>query len=303
MEAPQVPCPTCQKVMRKDNLERHMKRHQKPCRECNKVFTNVRDRAAHEKSCRRVMNSSNYDCTIANCLKPNKSALNNRFMEFCLDPDTSSDPIVALDNSMQLVEKLLTDLLKVNRAIKYNITFDALMKKNIFDEEDEFGFKTKTTKLLQGDDLSETVESCKEKILKSLDEFLRRGSGWIFLRFSNICIHATEYRPTAGGSFIELVPELKKKRSLLNIKNKDDKCILYCIAAAKYPKISKGISNKAWAYKEDLLKIKTDGVEFPVTLKDISRLERLNAVRINVFGYDSCPDQPKDKVLNTGIYV
>ena len=49
--------------------------------------------------------------------------------------------------------------------------------------------------------------------------------------------------------------------------------------------------------------ININNVTFPTPISDISKLEKNNNLRINVYGYDSDPDKPKDKTLNTGIFV
>ena len=38
-----------------------------------------------------------------------------------------------------------------------------------------------------------------------------------------------------GSSYIELPKEIKNKRSLINIQNDDQKCIVLCILAHKHP--------------------------------------------------------------------
>ena len=47
-------------------------------------------------------------------------------------------------------------------------------------------------------------------------------------------------------------------------------------------------------------RLETGGIQFPIKHSDIPKLERLNNIRINVFGYDYSPEQPEDRVLNTG---
>ena len=53
-------------------------------------------------------------------------------------------------------------------------------------------------------------------------------------------------------------------------------------------------------YSEEISNLNTGDIKFPIESKDIAKLEKLNDIRINVFGYDYSPDQPADKVLNTG---
>ena len=48
-----VNCLVCNKEMRKDNLQRHMKTiHQKPCRTCDKIYRSTQERNIHQKKCK-----------------------------------------------------------------------------------------------------------------------------------------------------------------------------------------------------------------------------------------------------------
>ena len=49
-----------------------------------------------------------------------------------------------------------------------------------------------------------------------------------FLNQLNLNI-LTSYRPLSGSSYVELMVELRSsKKGLINIKNKDQKCFLWC---------------------------------------------------------------------------
>ena len=48
-------CLVCNKEMRKDNLQRHMKTiHQKPCRTCDKIYRSTQERNIHQKNVNHV---------------------------------------------------------------------------------------------------------------------------------------------------------------------------------------------------------------------------------------------------------
>ena len=54
--------------------------------------------------------------------------------------------------------------------------------------------RTKSAILLVDDDIEAVLDACQEKIERVIDEFIRNGSGWNFVQFTNICVHAVEYR-------------------------------------------------------------------------------------------------------------
>ena len=71
-------------------------------------------------------------------------------------------------------------------------------------------------------------ESFKE-ILYMIDGWINNGSGWIIEAIKSQYINISTYRPLAGSSYIDLPTELKHPRKgLINIKNKDQKCFLWC---------------------------------------------------------------------------
>jgi hypothetical protein len=119
--------------------------------------------------------------------------------------------------------------------------------------------------------------------------------------FTNITLNVTEYRPCAGGTYLQLPPKLKSKRSLLNIRNNDDKCIVWAIAAALHPCKSQN-QYRPSRYRQYFDDVNIKNVTFPTSISDIHKLETNNNLRINVYGYSSDPNQPKDKALNTDIF-
>ena len=58
------------------------------------------------------------------------------------------------------------------------------------------------------------------------DLWINNGSGW---NVESIESNTSTYRPLTGSSYIDLPVELKSPRKgLINIKNKDQKCFLWC---------------------------------------------------------------------------
>ena len=107
---------------------------------------------------------------------------------------------------------------------------------------------------------------------------MRNGSGWIVDSALSINLHLTKYSPTVGGSYLQLPKDIAKKSSLLNIKNEtDDMCLAWCLAAARFrgkrqaaglKPVSHG--ERTSHYREEMQLIKTDGIQFPVSDRDVS---------------------------------
>ena len=67
------------------------------------------------------------------------------------------------------------------------------------------------------------------EILYVIDAWINNGSGWIIESIESQYINISTYRPLLGSSYIDLPIELKSPRKgLINIKNEDQKCFLWC---------------------------------------------------------------------------
>ena len=216
-------CDICKsEFIRKDNYERHAKTHQKPCKLCKMMFTSIKERNQHEKRCRQQIRVSNFEQDFQTSLTC-ESAINNRFKIFSIEPINEVDYESAIKKNFETIKQTLNALLRYYSATKFYTIFEAKFRKEINGLSKTFGFYSNTLILLHDSNIDNLITQCEEKINTSIDSFQRQGSGWIFEEFTCITLHVTEYRPCAGGTFLELPPALKSKRSLLNIKNTDDR--------------------------------------------------------------------------------
>ena len=73
------------------------------------------------------------------------------------------------------------------------------------------------------------LEESFQEILYIIDAWINEGSGWIIESIESQYINISTYRPLAGSSYIDLPIELRSPRKgLINIKNNDQKCFLWC---------------------------------------------------------------------------
>ena len=122
-----------------------------------------------------------------------------------------------------------------------------------------------------------------KKITEQIDTYEKNGSGWYFKEVLNLEIHTAEFNVMNGSSYIPLPDWILNKKAIVNIENKDEKCFLWCVLRYLYPRDK----NDTWL--TDLKKyensLNTKGINFPMKLKHISKLEKLNPSLpgINVF--------------------
>ena len=61
--------------------------------------------------------------------------------------------------------------------------------------------------------------------------WVNNGSGWIIELIESQYINISTYRPLSGSSYMDLPVELRSlRKGLINTKNKDKKCFLWCHA-------------------------------------------------------------------------
>ena len=101
-----------------------------------------------------------------------------------------------------------------------------------------------------------------------IDVWINKGSGWIIESIQSQYINISTYRPLVENSYIEMPIELKHpKNVLINIKNNDQKCFLWCHVRhinplKEHPERIKKID------REIARNLNYDKVEFPVEEKD-----------------------------------
>ena len=122
-----------------------------------------------------------------------------------------------------------------------------------------------------------------KEILEKISVFQMNGSGWYFEEVSSLEIHIVDYKPIKGSSYIPLPDIIMKKKSIINIQNKDNKCFLWSILRYLHPiQMNETRLTDIRKYENDLnFKV----IDFPVKLKDIPKFENQNPdlPGINVF--------------------
>ena len=144
-------------------------------------------------------------------------------------------------------------------------------------------FHTKTHINLEATDVKKVLATMIKEILEQIGIFQNKGSGWYFKEAVNLEIHTVDYKPMRGSSNISLPDFITRKKVIININNDDKKCFLWCVLRYLHPveRSAHRISDLQ-QYENEL---NTQGIDFPVKVKDISKFESLNPTipGINVF--------------------
>ena len=122
-----------------------------------------------------------------------------------------------------------------------------------------------------------------KEIMVNLPIYQRNGSGWYFQKVISLEIHTIDFYPLKGKSYIPLPEFIIRKKAIINMENKDNKCFLWSVLRYLHPK------EKHFSRINDLRKYENDlnfkGIDFPIKVKDIQKFEKQNPdlPGINIF--------------------
>lgn len=204
-------------------------------------------------------------------------------------------------------------------SVKVNSEFIAefIIQKSGEEKTDIKYFATESSVIFQSTILGLWFEdNIKEPLLKDLEEFQERDSGWALKSIISLCINLKKYTPIKGSSYIDLPPQIKYKRACVNVKNNDDKCFMWSVLAALHAPIKKEVKEHSPGendlinhapeentpeentskeikmirnpqrishYKSFVEELSFAGIEFPMKIKDIRKFEVLNDISVNVY--------------------
>ena len=152
----------------------------------------------------------------------------------------------------------------------------------------KFAFHSKDLKLvLEGTDENEIYDEMVGEIEEEIQKVQEaEGSGWQFLKVIKLVLHTTRWDPINAGSYIDLPEALKNKKAIINMQNEDDKCFMWSVLRALYPKDTnpQRVDNDLKS-KQDTINMK--GIRYPVNFRDIDRFESQNPeISITILGYN-----------------
>ena len=217
-----------------------------------------------------------------------KSALKNFTVQYVINGDPTYDPITFLYTAAPA----MTNIMNKNRNIKTRLYLHCLMKRadpDGFTKIARFAFHSIGHKIiLESTDTSEIYQEMIDEIEEEIQKVEQaEGSGWVFVEVEKLELHVDKCDPLKAGSYIDLPKELKNKKALINMKNEDDKCFLWCVLRALNPidKNAGRIDNDLKS-KENTLNM--SGINYPVDIKkDGDRFEIQNPdISITIFAYN-----------------
>ena len=223
-------------------------------------------------------------------LEKEKSALEGFANKYTIEGIPGLTPMVFF----QEINETLLDFFTYHRNIKFRLILVCIMEKQTIQknigvvglEEGKAYFSSETLNNLKSDDVDVLLKRIIDGIDNNIESYQAVGSGWYFKEVEKLEIHTVEFNPTKGSSYIPLPDWISNKKAIVNIKNKDEKCFLWCVLRYLYRKENN--DSRLKDLKKYEFSLNTKGITFPMKLKDITKFEKLNPdlPGINVFSED-----------------
>ena len=218
-----------------------------------------------------------------------KSALEDFAKKYVIRAEYGITPLEFFKNKKTTIKNFLSN----NRNVKVKFILVCVMGKNEvgskvnFVVQDKAYFHSETHINIKSTNVKDLLTSIVKEIIEKFDIYQQNGSGWFLNEVVELEIHTVEYKPIRGSSYIPLPDWIMRKRAILNLRNRDNKCFLWCILRYLHPR------EKNDSRVKDLLKyehelIIPDRFEFPTKPKDIDKFEKANPKLpgINVFSVE-----------------
>ena len=226
-------------------------------------------------------------------IKERKKGLKGVVQSFELENISTGDPRMLFATARNTFTKKSKEILQQKKGgFKANITLIVELKKRILqDGEEAYEFTepyfNSTTRIILNElDIRDFYDNAVEEILNRIARWISKGSGWVIVRIHKLYFNVVSYVPLKGRSYFPLPEELSNPmKGLINVKNDDNQCFRWCHVRHLNPL---GHHNERITQK-DLGIAKTldySGVTFPVTIRDMSKIEKQNKININAYVYN-----------------
>ena len=167
-----------------------------------------------------------------------ETALNNVFKTFKVNGLDNVDLNAYLELTALLIEKQLKEELKKEKSLKIEMAVTINLARRSYDKivSVEPYFRSGAQHINSSTNISETFETMKQKIIESFETDTSGGSGWIFQNIEHLLLNVDKNVPLNGSSYIDLPKEIKTKKAVINVQNKDNRCFEYAILSAQHNK-------------------------------------------------------------------
>ena len=168
-------------------------------------------------------------------VRESNSALRNFSRVYTIEGIEGYDARSFLQNTRQNI----TSVLRNNRRTKVKLIFKCNMERPSNLGETVIAptdFHSNIEVNLDGTNEEELYDTMVERIIEKMATFQSVGSGWRLHSIIRLELHTVSFNPLRGETWIPLPTELANKKAIINVKNEDNKCFLWCVLRPLNPK-------------------------------------------------------------------
>ena len=216
-----------------------------------------------------------------------KSAFNT-FLTVEVPSKGYCDLIEFLKDTNNDIHDIIAEEVGIRRALKFYLTVCPQLSRI-----DPDGNETTSTPylcslptiVLVSSDIHEQLDEAGDRIKELLSSHEGEGSGFTLDSILNCQLSIATYDIVGGTTHTPLPKYIQSKNATVNIKNKDDKTLLYCLSYVRKPVVEH--AQRASHYTKDLNNFEISGIKFPVKCNQIAKFEQQNPdFSVNVFKLD-----------------
>ena len=232
------------------------------------------------KAERKFRHTTRKSLTLVNC----ESAFSDNISTGVVVNHDHKDLETFLEDAENPVKRFLESKIH-QKALKVYFMLTAIFE--VREELQTMYLYTRTEEIFKSTDLQSWYQEKVVQVLLNRLSTMELGPSNISLsEIVSLSVHRYSFQPaqiSRVGSWIPTPKNLKCRRALLNIRNKDEFCFLHCINAAVNPAKSNDCLVSSYPPLEEL-KLNLRSIDFPIALRDIPKFERKNQYSVNVFG-------------------
>ena len=223
----------------------------------------------------------------------------NYFKAYEINAEKYKDPVILFDDKKSVsIEQINKDIQEYN-GVKFSIGLSLQFFKDEKDGTRKYFTGAKhgdQSAALESSNLEEFYDEQREHLKRWIENFTSaEGTGAAVASCIRLYLNIAKYEPLKGSSYIPLPKALSDKKAIINVKNKDNKCLFHAINSALNP--TSDHSDRLSNYPDYSSYLKTDGVDFPTQISQISRVEKQNDLAINVYGATVSPKLKKINIF------
>ena len=198
----------------------------------------------------------------------------------------------------KFLQPKIEEYLEEHLSVKLHLTILAEFFKNHSDpvEYRQMHLDTKSRILLQTSNVAEELNEFFDIFVQKIHVKLNLSSDWVYQRLIHLDVLFLKFRPVRGLGYVALPSYLKPfRKSLTNIQNTDDHCLVLCVLAKLFPATGRG-KNKSRPnqYRKYFNRLNITGLKQDYSVSDVELLEKNNPnLSINVYA----PDEENQSIV------